>query len=147
MKSNLFFGCTSVDEVQLRYDELSRIFNDQDEMLQSLKTEYSVLVNVLSQPKPVEVIKDETLTMSDIIKNLQEKIKPEGIKLEIVGKYLWLSGATFAVRESLKQLGFRYSPDKKSWYWRAEADKSSNTNPMPFEMIREKYGANVVALK
>jgi hypothetical protein len=74
MKSNLFFGCTSEAEVQLRFDELARIFNDQDEMLQALKTEYSVLINVLSQPKPVEPVKEETFTMSDIIKCLQERI-------------------------------------------------------------------------
>jgi hypothetical protein len=49
MKSNLFFDCTSAAEVQLHYNELSRIFNDQYEMLQALKTEYSVLMSVLSQ--------------------------------------------------------------------------------------------------
>lgn len=147
MKSNLFFGCTSAAEVQLRFDELSRIFNDQDEMLQALKTEYSVLMNVLAQPKPVEAVKEESFSMSDIIKCLQERINPEGIRLEIVGKWLWLSGTTFEVKEALKQLGFRYSPDKKSWYWRNEADRSSNEKPIPLDMIREKYGTNVVALR
>lgn len=146
MKSNLFFGCTSADEVQLRYDELSRIFTDQNEMLQALKAEYSVLMNVLSQPKPVEAVKGETFTMSDIIKCLQERINPEGIRLEIVGKWLWLSGTTFGVKEALKQLGFRYSPDKKSWYWRSEEDRSSNEKPIPLDMIREKFGSRQVAL-
>jgi hypothetical protein len=78
MKNNLFFGCTSPDEVQLRYDELSKVFNDQDEMLQALKTEYSVLMNVLSQPKPVEAVKEETHTLSEIIKILQQRVNPEG---------------------------------------------------------------------
>ena len=147
IKSNLFFGCNSASEVQLRFDELSRIFNDQDEMLQALKAEYSTLMAVLSESKPAELVKEETFTMSDIIKCLEERVNPEGLKLEIVGKYLWLSGATFAVKEGLKQLGFRYSPDKKSWYWRTEADKSSNTKPIPLEMIRSEYGTGEVALR
>jgi len=147
MRNNLFFGCTSAAEVQLRFDELSRIFNDQDEMLQALKAEYSTLMAVLTESKPAELVKEETFTMSDIIKCLEERVNPEGLKLEIVGKYLWLSGATFAVKEGLKQLGFRYSPDKKSWYWRAEADRSSNTKPIPLEMIRSKYGTAEVALR
>jgi len=46
----------------------------------------------------------------------------------------------------LKELGFRYSANKLSWYYRQSDQKSSNTEPIPFEMIREKYGASVVAL-
>ena len=147
MKSNLYFGCTSAAEVQLRFDELSKVFNGQDEMLNTIKAEYSTLMAVLTEPKPVEAEKEESSTLSDIIKNLQEKVNPEGLRLEIVGKWLWLSGATFAVKEALKELGFRYSPDKKSWYWRSEDDRSSNEKPIPFDMIREKFGSQQVALK
>ena len=146
MKSNLFFGCTSTGEVQLRFDELSKVFNGQDEMLKTIKAEYSTLMSVLSDSNPVEAVKEEATTLAEIIKNLQEKVNPEGLKLEIVGKWLWLSGATFAVKEALKELGFRYSPDKKSWYWRSDEDRSTNEKPIPLEMIREKYGTNLVAL-
>jgi hypothetical protein len=146
MKSNLFFGCTSTGEVQLRFDELSKVFNGQDEMLNTIKAEYSTLMSVLTESKPVEAVKEETPTLSYIIKNLQEKINPEGLKLEIVGKWLWLSGATFAVKEALKELGFRYSPDKKSWYWRSDEDRSSNEKPIPISKIHELYGSKVIAL-
>ena len=146
MKSNLFFGCTSPSEVQLRFDELSRVYKDQDEMLQSLKSEYSTLMSVLTESKPVEEVK-EKVSLADIIKVLQERVNPEGLKLEVVGKWLWLSGATFAVKEALKQLDFKYSPDKKSWYWRAEEDRSSNEKPIPLEMIKEKFGSQLITLK
>lgn len=147
MKSNLFFGCTSAAEVQLRFDELSKVFIGQDEMLKALRTEYSTLMSVLTESKPVEAVKEETPTLSDIIKYLQEKVNPEGLKLEIVGKWLWLSGATFSVKEALKELGFRYSPDKKSWYWRSDEDRSTNEKPIPLEMIREKFGSQRVSLQ
>lgn len=141
----MFFACTTADQVQLRFDELSKVFTNQDEMLLSLTSEYSTLLSVPGESKPVEEVK-EKVSVSDIIKVLQEKVNPEGLKLEIVGKWLWLSGATFAEKEALKVLGFRYSPDKKSWYWRSEDDRSSNEKPIPLEIIREKYGASVVAL-
>jgi hypothetical protein len=146
MKSNLFYGCTSAAEVQLRFDELSKVFNGQDEMLNTIMAEYSTLMSVLTESKPVEAVKEETTTLSDIIKDLQEKVNPEGLRLEIVGKWLWLSGATFAVKEALKELGFRYSPDKKSWYWRSDEDRSTNEKPIPLEMIKEKFGSQLVAL-
>ena len=144
-KINQFFGCSSIDEIQLRFDELSKVFKDQDEILQILKTEYSTLINVLGESKPNEMVKEKT-SLSEKIKELQEKVKQEGLRLEIVGQWLWLSGATFAVKDALKALDFRYSPDKKSWYWRSDENRSSNEKPIPLDMIREKYGASVVAL-
>jgi hypothetical protein len=56
-----------------------------------------------------------------------------------------ITGTTFGVKEALKELGFRYSPDKKSWYWRNEADRSSNEKPIPLVMIREKFEIQQVA--
>jgi hypothetical protein len=147
MTTNQFFGCTSPSEVQLRFDKLSKVYSDQEEMLQALKTEYSTLMSVLTESKPVEEVK-EKVSIEDIIKLIQERINPEGLKLELVGRWLWLNGpGTFAVREALKQLDFKYSPDKKSWFWRAEEDKSSNEKPVPIELIRKKYGSNEVVLK
>jgi len=57
-----------------------------------------------------------------------------------------LSGATFAVKDVLKALDFRYSPDKKSWYWRSDENRSSNEKPKPLDMIREKYDTSLIAL-
>jgi len=143
---NLFFGCSSTSEVQLRYDELSKVYIDQDEMLKAIKAEYSTLMSVLTKAKPIETVKEVTYTLADIIKNLQEKVNPDGLKLEVVGRWIWLSGSTFGVKEALKELGFRYSPDKKSWYWRSEEDRSSNEKPIPLDLIREKFGSQQVAL-
>jgi hypothetical protein len=147
MTTNQFFGCTSPGEVQLRFDKLSKVYSDQDALIETLKAEYSTLMAVLSESKPSVEEEKEKVSLAEIIKNLQEKVNPEGLKLEIVGKWLWLSGATFAVKEDLKELNFRYSPDKKSWYWRSEDDRSSNEKPIPLEMIKEKFGCQQVALK
>ena len=146
MKTNNFYACDSADSVQLRYDELCKIFSDHEPILQALKEEYSTLMAVLTESKPVEEVK-EKVSLSDIINVFQERVNPEGLKLEIVGRWLWLSGATFAIREALKQLDFRYSSDKKSWYWRSDKNRSSNEKPIPLEMIREKFGSQQVALK
>jgi hypothetical protein len=84
-KINQFFGCSSIDEVQLRFDELSKVFKDQDEILHILKTEYSTLMNVLGESKPSEIVKEKT-SLSEKIKELQKKVKQEGLPLEIVGQ-------------------------------------------------------------
>ena len=102
-------------------------------------------MNVLAESRPVEMKEKSALEVK--ISELQEKVNPDGLRLELAGRWLWLSGHTFAVRDVLKSLDFRYSPDKKSWFWRAEEDKSSNEKPVPIELIRTKYGSNEVVLK
>ena len=82
-------------------------------------------MSVLSEIKPVEVV-EEKIQLSDMIKLLQEKVNPEGLKLEVVGKRLWLSGATFSIKEFLKEPGFKFSDGRKSRCWRNEEDKSAN---------------------
>ena len=147
MTTNQFFGCTSPSEVQLRFDKLSKVYSDQDALIEILKAEYSTLMAVLTEPKTVDEEK-EKVSIEDIIKLVQERFNPEGLRLELSGRWLWMTGTgTFAVREGLKQIGFRYSQNKRSWYWRDEADRSSNEKPIPFEMIREKFGSQQVALR
>jgi hypothetical protein len=153
MKSNLFFGCTSACEVQLRFDELSKVFNNQDEMLKTIKAEYSTLMSVLAEPKQVEAVKatemkteKEKVTVSEKVKELQEMIDPAGLHLEICGTWLWVTGKTFPVKDALKELGFRYSANKLSWYYRQKDNRSVNQEPVPLEIIRKKYGVTEVAL-
>jgi hypothetical protein len=88
----------------------------------------------------------EKLTVSEKIKELQEKVDPSGLHLEICGTWLWVTGKTYQVKDTLKELGFRYSSNKLSWYYRKEDDRSPNQEPIPLDLIREKYGTSVVAL-
>ena len=145
-KSSLYFGCDSAAETQLRFDELSRIFKDQDEMLQAIKAEYSTLMNVISESKPVEVEKTK-VSVSEKIQQLQGKINPEGLHFEVCGTWLWVTGKTYQAKDTLKELGFRYSANKLSWYYRQDDHRSSNQEPIPLELIRSKYGTAEVVLR
>jgi hypothetical protein len=146
MKTNLFYGCTSAAEVQLRFDELSSVFADQTEMLKALKAEYSTLMSVLNSEKPVEEEKDKA-SISEIIKVLQEKVNPDGLHLEICGTWLWITGNTYQVKNVLKELGFRFSSNKLCWYYRQDDHRSGNQKPVPFEFIKGKYGSKEIALR
>ena len=146
MKTNLFLGCKTTDEVDQRYQELSRVFTCQDEMLKAIKAEYSVLMETLKITKPAEPTK-EKVTMNDMIDALHGKVKSDAVNVEVIKDWLWVSGKIFDVRDALKELGFRYSSDKKSWYWRADEKKITIAHePLSFDLIREKYGSKEVIL-
>jgi len=144
------------DEVRNRYDELSRVFNpknskEPNEMMKTINAEYDKLMLVMNESDPVEADKEKA-TVPEKIKELQEKADTAGLHLEICGTWLWVTGKTYNVKDTLKELGFRYSSNKLSWYYRQVDPKvgidhrSSNQEPIPLEMIREKYGDIVVTL-
>ena len=57
------------------------------------------------------------------IKEKVATLKSNGLKIELVGRWLWVTGKkTFYFRELLKEYGFNYSKNKKSWYY-SEAPK------------------------
>jgi hypothetical protein len=150
METLFFLNCRTSEEIRNRYDTLSRVFNlsnskEPDEMMKTINSEYDKLMMVLDDPKPVDAVKEKA-TVSEKIKELQEKIDPAGLHLEICGTWLWVTGKTYQVKDTLKDLGFRYSANKLSWYYRQEDHRSGNQEPIPIEMIRGKYGASIVHL-
>ena len=71
----------------------------------------------------------------------------EGIIIELIGNWIWISGNTYPYRQQLKQIGFFFAPKKVMWYYRPEDYKSSNASPKPIETIRAKYGSEVIERK
>ena len=139
MKTNMYFNCTTADQIQLRYDELCKVFIDQDEMLQALKLEYSTLIALLSEPKAVEAVIEKD-TISDKLKELMAKVDTSELGTEVLGNWLWITRNSFPIKEVLKSLGFRYSADKRAWYYRSDEHRSGNQDPISLDMIRAKYG-------
>lgn len=70
----------------------------------------------------------------------------EGLKIEICGSWLWITGNTYPNREAIKAAGCRYSKNKSAWYWRpAEAAEFQSHGKSTMDEIRQKYGSQVVS--
>ena len=52
--------------------------------------------------------------MRDILNKI---IHLQGIIINFVGSWLWLSGDTYQVKETIKAAGFKFSGKKKAWYY------------------------------
>ena len=68
------------------------------------------------------------------------------IKIEVVGKWIWVSGETKTVRQDLKSAGYFWSPKKKMWYWRPAGGRSPSKG-MSMPWIRAKYGSTTVKVE
>lgn len=68
-----------------------------------------------------------------------------GINIELAGKWLWVSGNTYPIRNELKAAGFMFAPVKKMWYYKGT--ESAGRGKYSMEEIRNKYGSTKIEPK
>lgn len=65
-----------------------------------------------------------------------------GLNIELVGKWIWVSGNTYPVRNELKAAGFQFAPVKKMWYYKGV--ESAGRGTLTIDEIRGKYGSQTI---
>ena len=105
------------------------------EDMQEVNAEYDKLFNLLKNTHRNAKGEKYTSTTAttetaDQFKNIIEQlINLDGIEIEIIGCWLWVSGDTRPHKEVLKALGFRWGKQKKAWYYHeGEYRKKGNKN-------------------
>lgn len=71
---------------------------------------------------------------------ISELIKLQGIKIELIGSWIWLSGNTFFYKDKLKELSCFWSKSKKLWYWNGDNEKRNIGTKSKFEDLKKRYG-------
>ncbi|MDO8453698.1 MAG: J domain-containing protein [Sulfurimonas sp.] len=66
----------------------------------------------------------------------------ENIVIEVVGSWIWLTGDTREIKETLKEIGFKWASKKKQWYFGEM--KGRNPKQKSMDDIKAKYGSQTV---
>jgi len=66
----------------------------------------------------------------------------ENIIIEVVGSWIWLSGETKIIKDTLKDIGFKWASKKKMWYYGEM--KGKNPKQKSMEDIKNKYGCTTL---
>ena len=115
-----FANVRTLEELKKAYRELA-LANHPDrggdlETMQAINAEYD---KVFEQVKNIHVNKDgemftkETEETPEEFKNIIDQLlKMEGVEVEIIGCFVWLSGNTKPYKDQIKALGFRWSANK-----------------------------------
>jgi curved DNA-binding protein CbpA len=84
--------------------------------------------------------KNNSILEDEKYKNaLNAIINLEGIEIELIGSWLWISGNTYPVRAEIKAAGFLWASSKKMWFFRTEENKSRNKLDLSIDQIREMH--------
>ena len=112
-----------------------------EEAMKQLNNEYDVAVARLNRQEPERTTEPKANAYRDVICEL---IRMHGLKVELCGSWIWITGATYQYREALKAMGCRWSKNKGAWYW-AGSHSAKSRRPMSMNYIRMKYGSQQFA--
>jgi hypothetical protein len=74
--------------------------------------------------------------------------KMQGVIIEVCGYWVWLTGNTIEHKEAIKNLGFKFSGAKKSWYWSPTINTSTyRRGSKSMKGIRKQYGSTIIPME
>lgn len=147
-----YFGnCKTLEDLKKEYRRLAVLHHpdkggdaatmkeinaEHDKVFEALKDSYNA-----SAPEG----KKTTETPEEFRNVVANIINIPGLIVEICGSWVWVSGETRAAKDQLKAAGFRWSNNKKSWYWHHIEDGSHwYRGKATMSDIRLKYGSTII---
>ncbi|MET1414392.1 J domain-containing protein [Roseibium sp. HPY-6] len=134
-------GDVTPDQFKAAYRAACRTYHPDinsagEEMMKVINTAYDALKNFSG------TIKDEQSNYGELFNNALKAVLPiHGVIVEVCGAWIWITGDTRTHKETLKKSGFKWSKNKKAWYFRPEQFRSFSRGNATLEEIREKYGS------
>lgn len=89
--------------------------------------------------------KETTETAGEFADIIEKLIHVPGINIEICGSWLWVSGNTRDCKDLLKEMHFRWSKNKSSWYFHFEPYVKRNNKKYSLDDIRNMFGSESFA--
>lgn len=154
-----FKGVTNQKEAKSLYHKLCRQYHPDlggsVEAMQQINAEFESIYDKLptgsmdnskggsSEQKQTNGNNTTRQTAQRFMKIIQRLVKCEGLTIEIVGSWIWLSGDTYKYLRVIKQMGFQYSAKHKKYYL-LDGESSRRGSKYSFKQICDIYGCENV---
>jgi len=145
-----FKECETLEEVKALYKKLAKQYHPDlggdTASMQEINKEYAFATAKAIKGANLsdEEAENEILSSEAYRKAIEQIIHLDGITIELVGYWLWVTGNTYPVRAALKTAGFLFAPKKVAWYFRTAEYKVSQSSGKSLDEIRNKYGSEVL---
>ena len=155
-----FENINTLEELRKQYKELLKQYHPDNggnlETMQELNAEYDSLFKVLknihessntgnsSTKYHYNNMKYDFAEDGLLREMLNKVINFSGIDIELIGAWIWVSGNTYEHKKELKELGFKWAPQKKMWHWHSEAFRKRSHKSLSMDDIRSYYGSTEI---
>jgi curved DNA-binding protein CbpA len=121
---------SDMQEINAEYDKLFKALKDKHESKSADGKESAYSKNMYDW-KNDKALRDV----------LEKIIHFNGIEINLVGAWIWLDGNTYQYKEELKGIGFKWSKNRKKWYWNNGEYIGRGNKKISFSQIENKYGS------
>ena len=115
------------------------------ETMQLINTAFDELCKYFETNQTLDINQEQETAQSfdfsflDILKTMH------GVIIEVCGYWVWLSGNTYPYKETISNLGFKFSGAKKSWYWSPTINITNyKRGSKSMKQIRKDYGSQII---
>lgn len=161
MNQNFFKNINCVEELKEQYKRLCfrihpDLIQDQEEkiartaMMQELNSQYEKLFNQVKNVyrNKEGVVYTTTKTTNevpaDFINIINKIIGFHNCKVELCGRWIWVTGDTKPYKNELKGLGFFWNAKKVAWSWHHPQDVSFSKGKYNMDEIRYMFGSETI---
>ena len=118
-------------------ETMKAVNNEYDELFPRLKDIHK------TKTGETYTARQETTETPDQFKSLiAELMKMDGITIEVIGCFVWVSGETRPHKEKLKALRFKWHTKKFTWYLAPEDYRKRSRKDYALDEIRAMYGTS-----
>jgi curved DNA-binding protein CbpA len=145
----------TLEELKRFYKKLSLTHHPDvggsDEEMKIVNAEYTTLFDKLkdihTNASGETYHKATQETPQQFIEIIDRLIRFEGITIEIIGSFIWCGANTKPYKEQLKEIGFKWSQNKLSWYLPPDGYRRKNKKIYSMDDIRDMFGSQEVETK
>ena len=149
-----FKSCKTIEDVKEVYRKLAKKLHPDcggnaeefKKMSAEYTTAYNRFKNIHRDQKTDQTEKTEyrEYTAEEFADIINKVIHLDGVEIEIVGTWVWLSGNTYPHRETIKAAGFFFSSKHKKWYFNGSTKKSRKHSKLSYEEVKNLHGCKTV---
>lgn len=146
---NFFQNCYTESEIKARYRDLCKAHHPDlggsEEMMKQVNLAYEERLRREFRKSMDNDQAEATVDLErEVAAKVAEIVALQGIIIELVGRWVWVTGETFSVKDTLKAAGFFWASKKRAWYWHKPEDTCSSRARKSLEEIKAKYGSVVL---
>ncbi len=115
------------------------------ETMQLINTAFAELCKYFEANQTLDINQEQETAPTFDFSFLDTLKTLHGVIIEVCGYWVWLSGNTYPHKETISNLGFKFSGAKKSWYWSPTINTTNyKRGSKSMKQIRQEFGSKII---